>query len=52
MLFEVKVLDLINNRVFIKKFNDSIQAYKFVRKVNYSKKLQLLSITDNSYFFD
>lgn len=51
-MFEVEVLDIENNNIFIKKFNDVFKAYKFVRKVNYSKKLKLLSVVNNSYMFD
>lgn len=51
-MFEIIVLDLKNNNRFIKVFNDSIKAYKFVRKVNFSKNLKLLSIINNSYMFD
>lgn len=51
-MFEIEVLDIEKNKRFTRIFNDSFNAYKFVRKVNYSKKLKLLCITDNSCYFD
>ena len=51
-MYEVEVLDIKRNKRFMKKFNDKINAYNFVRKVNYSKNLKLLCITDWSYMFD
>ena len=51
-MFEVDVLNLETNKRFTKIFNDSINAWKFVRKVNFSKKLQLICVTDYSYMFD
>ncbi len=51
-MYEVELLNLTSNKVFIKKFNSYDFMKKFVNKVNYSKKLKLLSITDNSYLYD
>lgn len=51
-MYEVEILDRRNNKIFIKKFFNTRDLAKFVRKVNYSKILTLLSITDNSYLYD
>lgn len=51
-MFEVDVLNLKNNKRFVRRFNDSISAWKFVRKVKFSKYLDLVCIIDNSYMFD
>ena len=51
-MFEIDVLNKKNNKRFVKKFNDSISAWQFVRKVKFSKDLELVCIIDNSYLFD
>ncbi len=51
-MYEVELLNLITNDIFIKKFNSYNLMKKFVNKVNFSNKLKLLSITDNSYLYD
>ena len=51
-MFIVKVIDVNTKKIFSRKFNDRKTALNFVRKVNYSKVLTLLSITDNSYLYD
>lgn len=51
-MYEVELLDLKTNNVFIKKFNSYELMKKFVNRVNFSKKLKLLMIIDNSYLFD
>lgn len=51
-MFEVKVINITTNKIFIREFKDRKTALNFVRKVNYSKVLTLLSITDNSYLYD
>ena len=51
-MFEVKVLNRTNNKIFIKKFNDRKEMLTFVRKVKFSSVLTLLSQTDNSYLYD
>ena len=51
-MYEVELLDLEKDKIFTKKFNDRNSMYKFVRKVNRSKKLKLLLILDNSYMYD
>ena len=51
-MFEVKVMNRTNNKVFTKEFKDRKTALNFVRKVKFSKVLTLLSITDNSYLYD
>lgn len=51
-MYQVELLDLEKNIKFTKKFNNRDSMYKFVRKVNHSKKLKLLLILDNSYMYD
>ena len=51
-MYEVELLNLITNDIFIKKFNSYNLMKKFVHKVNFSNKLKLLSIIDNSYLYD
>lgn len=51
-MFLVEVININTNKIFIRKFNDIKTAMNYVRKVKYSKILTLLSITDNSYFYD
>ena len=52
MIYEVELLNLRTNEVFTKCFNSYKSMKLFVNKVNFSKKLKLLSITDNSYLYD
>ena len=51
-MYVVELLDLEKDTIFTKKFNNKDSMYKFVRKVNHSKKLKLLLILDNSYMCD
>ena len=51
-MFEVKVLNRTNNKVFTRKFNNRKDYLNYVRKVKFSKVLTLLSATDNSYLYD
>ena len=51
-MYEVELLNISTNNSFIKIFNSYNSMKKFVCKVKYSKKLILLSITDNSYLYD
>lgn len=51
-MYEVEVLDLEKNIEFKKIFNDKKEMQRFVRKVNYSKKLKLLMVVNNSYLYD
>ena len=51
-MYEVEILNLKNNVKFTKKFNNRDKMRNFVRKVNYSNKLRLLMIVDNSYLYD
>ena len=45
-MYEVELLNLSNNEIFTKKFNSYDLMRKFVNKVNFSKKLNLLMIID------
>lgn len=51
-MYEVQLLNLEKNIEFTKIFNDKSKLTSFLNKVNYSKKLKLLMIVDNSYMYD
>lgn len=51
-MFQVKVININTKKIFIRRFNNRKEALNFARKVKYSKILTLLSVTDNSYFYD
>lgn len=51
-MYELKLLDLKKNTIFIKEFNNYGSVVIFIRKLEHSKKLKLLSFTDNSYMYD
>lgn len=51
-MYEVKILNKKNNNEFTKTFKSKTKLISFVKKISYSKTLTLLSIMDNSYFFD
>lgn len=51
-MYEVELLNLKANERFTKKFWAKETLMKFLKKVEHSKKLKLLCITDNSYLYD
>lgn len=51
-MYEVELLDLKHNERFTKKFWGKQTLIRFLKKVEHSKKLKLLCITDNSYLYD
>lgn len=51
-MFELKLLNLKNNTIFFKVFNDYLSAINFAKRCEYSKKIKLLSFIDNSYMYD
>jgi hypothetical protein len=44
-MFEVEVLDLLNNNIFSKWFYDPIPKDKFINKCKYSTKVKVISVT-------
>ena len=42
---EVECLDVINNKVFIKRFYDVREQRKFILRCKYSKRIKVLSYT-------
>ena len=51
-MYEVELLDIEKDKRFTKRFNSRDSMYRFIRKVNHSKKIKLLLILDNSYMYD
>ena len=51
-MYEVVLFNIDTNKSFVKVFNSLEKLYDFVNKVNYSKKLKILSIINNSFMFD
>lgn len=50
-MYEVELLNLKTNKIFTKIFWSPYLKDNFVRKCKYSKKLKVLSITDNSWLY-
>lgn len=51
-MYEVELLNLDTKKTFTKVFWSEYLKDNFVRKCKYSKKVKVLSIIDNSKFYD
>lgn len=51
-MYIINILDINTNKTFKKEFNNEYFMRKFVKKCKYSKKLKIISIIDNSKFYD
>lgn len=51
-MFEIELINLETNKRFTKIFWSEYLKRNFVRKCSYSKKVRIVSITDNSKFYD
>jgi hypothetical protein len=51
-MYEVKLLDLKTRKTFTKVFWNNHLKDNFIRKCSYSKKLKVLSIIDNTIYYD
>lgn len=51
-MYEINLLVIENNKTFTKIFWSEYLMRKFINKCKYSKKLKVISITDNSKWYD
>lgn len=51
-MYELKLLNLKNNTIFFKMFNDYACAVQFYKKCKHSNNIKVLSFIDNSCFYD
>ena len=51
-MYEVELLNLKSNKTFTKIFWNPYLKDNFVRKCRYSSKVKVLSIVDNSKYYD
>lgn len=51
-MYEVRLYDKVNKKVFTKVFNTETEKINFVRKCKYSKKLEVIATIDNTFWYD
>lgn len=51
-MFEVKLFDKKRQEIFVKKIWGQKTLKNFLFKIKYSKKIKLITVTDNSYLYD